>query len=403
MELRRGGWGQLPRAMNKKLTCGHRSSGGCFLWAGRLIAAGALSLNVLGLWAQTSTPSDAAQDSQPIQKRAALSQADISRIRSKADAGDAAAQVELGRAYRDGNGVAQNDQLAAEWYRRAADQGDAAAQNEVGNLYRLGRGVSQNKEEAVRWYAKAAKNGNAIGMFNLGTCYYNGDGVPPDEFTAYAWFLLAQDGGDKAADDAVQRSSAPMSPKEKADAFIQIAQWYEEGKELPHDDAKSLRWLQMAAPLTPQAKVRLATHLVNEPQPEKYYGAALDACKKAAEEKYPPGVFCVGYMYRKGWGVPQDAAEALKWYAKAAAYNNPAALMESAQMYATGDGTTVDRVQAFLLLLTATQIGVQGARQKATELFASMDKNEIKRVEGKLRGKRLDPKKVLALFKAPQS
>src|SRR5512142_2642823 len=74
----------------------------------------------------------------------------IAEIRSKAEAGNAQAQVVLGQAYEEGNGVAKNEVTAAKWYRKAAEQGNAEGQNNLGIMYRMGSGVDQDKAEAVR-------------------------------------------------------------------------------------------------------------------------------------------------------------------------------------------------------------------------------------------------------------
>jgi len=44
-------------------------------------------------------------------------------------------------------------------YLNAAEQGYVPAQNNVGRMYRKGLGVKQNNREAVSWYRKAAKQG----------------------------------------------------------------------------------------------------------------------------------------------------------------------------------------------------------------------------------------------------
>lgn len=123
-----------------------------------------------------------------------LSSPDISQIQTKAELGDSAAQRLLGFAYRDGNGVSQNDALAVKWLRMAADQGDATAANDLGIMYSLGQGVERNKDEAFRLYLQAAKHGYAKAMFNVGASYYNGEGVATDDTASYAWFLLAPRG-----------------------------------------------------------------------------------------------------------------------------------------------------------------------------------------------------------------
>jgi len=61
-----------------------------------------------------------------------------------AEQGDAAAQFNLGKMYRKGQGVSLDYAEAMKWYRLAADQGRAAAQNNLGGMYAEGRGVLQD-------------------------------------------------------------------------------------------------------------------------------------------------------------------------------------------------------------------------------------------------------------------
>src|SRR5438105_6380780 len=75
---------------------------------------------------------------------------EMSDLQKKAESGDAKAQLELGKAYEKGDGVQQNEEIAAGWIRKAAEQGNAAAQNELGIMYRTGTGVNKDKEEAVK-------------------------------------------------------------------------------------------------------------------------------------------------------------------------------------------------------------------------------------------------------------
>jgi hypothetical protein len=76
-------------------------------------------------------------------------QASVSDLIQRAGEGDPAAQVELGRAYEDGTGVAQDDAKAVEWFPKAAEQGNSQAQNSLGVMYALGRGVERNRGGAL--------------------------------------------------------------------------------------------------------------------------------------------------------------------------------------------------------------------------------------------------------------
>ncbi|MDX1251456.1 MAG: sel1 repeat family protein [Gammaproteobacteria bacterium] len=51
-------------------------------------------------------------------------------------------------------------------------------------------------------------------------------------------------------------------------------------------------------------------------------------------------------MYLLGRGVPKDAAEAVKWYRKAAEQGITAARINLGNMYADGRGVPKDEVQA---------------------------------------------------------
>ena len=105
-----------------------------------------------------------------------------------ADAGDRAAQHNLGVYYAVGQGDYAE---AGSWFRRAADQGLADAQFNLGVLYASGRGVPQDYREAAMWYRKAASQGHPLAQLNLGAIYANGQGIPRDYVEAHKWFNLA--------------------------------------------------------------------------------------------------------------------------------------------------------------------------------------------------------------------
>jgi hypothetical protein len=84
----------------------------------------------------------------------------------------------------EGQGVPQDDAVAASWYRKAADQGDAHSQLNLGLMYDKGQGVPQDHAAAVSWYRKAADQGDASAQFNLALMYDKGQGVPQDRAVA---------------------------------------------------------------------------------------------------------------------------------------------------------------------------------------------------------------------------
>lgn len=148
-----------------------------------------------------------------------------------AEGGDVEAQFNLGKMYRDGQGVEQSNEEAAKWFRKAAEQGDLEAQVELakryfvldnleeaekwfvkaaeqgdadiqcdlGLRYRIGYGVRQSDKEAVKWYRKAAEQGDADAQRHLGWMYENGLGVPQSDYDAADWYILAAEQGDEDA------------------------------------------------------------------------------------------------------------------------------------------------------------------------------------------------------------
>ena len=72
-----------------------------------------------------------------------------------------------------------------------AERGYARAQTLLGFMYATGEGVPQNFDAAAYWYRHAAEQGDPTGQSLLGLIYDKGQGVPLDEVAAYKWLDLA--------------------------------------------------------------------------------------------------------------------------------------------------------------------------------------------------------------------
>jgi len=73
-----------------------------------------------------------------------------------AEAGDSRAQYQLALMYYRGEGLPQDYEKAALWYRRAAERGDVDAQLNLGLMFAQGIGVNQSFFEAFKWFELAA-------------------------------------------------------------------------------------------------------------------------------------------------------------------------------------------------------------------------------------------------------
>lgn len=126
-------------------------------------------------------------------------QADIVRLKAKAELGDANAQRQLGWSYQIGNGVPKDLAEALKWYRKSAVQGYSSAQNDVGKFYENGWVVAQDYVEAMKWYVLSANQGLSYGQHNLALLFYGGQGTPKDYVEAAKWFSKAAEQGHSTA------------------------------------------------------------------------------------------------------------------------------------------------------------------------------------------------------------
>ena len=338
-----------------------------------------LVLGVATAIAQDSPPPAGTLTQQPSGKPSPLTASEISQLEAKAEAGDAIAQTELGKAYQNGDGVPQNDALALKWLRKAADQGHAAAENDLGIAYRMGNGVERDKAEAVRWYHKAAKQGNSRAMFNLGAAYYNGDGVEEDPVASYAWFLLAHEVGNPASDDALRRASSERDTSART-AFMKIGEMYEAGDELPKNPGEALKWYRKAADDgDQQAALKVATLLLasGRTTTEAEYAEIRQRCGDAAKRNFSPGAYCMVLIYRRGIGTAKDPTEAAKWLSRAADLGYPRAALELGEAYWKGAAVKPDVVTAYMWIWLAFNAKEPGSEQVEQDLRKELSAKQL--------------------------
>ena len=162
----------------------------------------------------------------------------IEEVKAKAEAGDAESEMELGRRYHKGEGVAKDPVEAVKWYRKAAEQNFAPAQYNLGLCYEQGVAKDEREElfpvfggepiEAVKWYRKAAEQNYAPAQNNLGLCYENGKGVEANRVEAAKWYRKAAEQND-------------------VDAQYNLGMCYERAEAGTEDWAEVYKWLSLAA------------------------------------------------------------------------------------------------------------------------------------------------------------
>ena len=98
------------------------------------------------------------------------------------------------------------------------------------------------------------------------------------------------------------------------------------------------------------------------------YAEARKWYRKASQQGLPKAQYNLGGMYYNGYGVPQDYAEAGRWYSKAAKQGDAEAQFSLGIMYYWGQSVPQDYVQAHLgFILAASRLPPGKDRDKAVE------------------------------------
>ncbi|HNV68484.1 MAG TPA: tetratricopeptide repeat protein [Candidatus Ozemobacteraceae bacterium] len=128
------------------------------------------------------TPATPARESPP---------AELSTLRTRAEAGNPDDQLTLGLALLDKRFGVDDPVEGAIWITKAASQNHFEARTVLGRLKRDGRGVPRNYFEAVRHFRAAADAGYQKARIELGMMYALGQGVHQDALEAYTLLCLA--------------------------------------------------------------------------------------------------------------------------------------------------------------------------------------------------------------------
>jgi hypothetical protein len=273
---------------------------------------------------------------------------DIAALRIKAEAGDAEAEFNLGRALGDTKETTE----AIKWFRKAADQGYPFAEARLGMVYATGSGVDsglkQDIPEGLKWLRKAAEQDAGLAEFlgmQLSGVMGDKSRLPKDPSEALKWTRRAAEQG-------------------KAFSQSSLGEMYLNGEGAPPDKAEAAKWI-----------------------------------RKAAEQGDAHAEVDLGLMYKEGVGVEKDLAEAAKWIRMAANQGNATAQNSMGVMYMQGNGVLKDEVEGLawynLAALSGDENSVKNranverrlgqqatlaAQQRSKELLAEIDAAKAKKL-----------------------
>lgn len=122
-----------------------------------------------------------------------------------ADAGNAAAQWELGMMLLNGRGGPADAVGARRQVRRSAEAGYVNGQISYAVMLALGQGGPTDEPEARVWYQRAAEQGSAHALRGLGAMLLVGQGGAADPILGMAYIELAAEAGDEMAGVLMER------------------------------------------------------------------------------------------------------------------------------------------------------------------------------------------------------
>jgi len=100
-------------------------------------------------------------------------------------------------------------------------------------------------------------------------------------------------------------------------------------------------------------------------------GSPLEDVRTCAEQGYAEAQVQLGYVYARGDGVPEDDAEALRWYRLAAEQGYANAQVTLGYVYARGDDVAEDDAEAVRWYRLAAEQGDMTAQLRLGFMYAN--------------------------------
>lgn len=264
----------------------------------------------------------------------------------------------------------KNYTSAEQWYDKAAAAGNKWGYTNKAELYRDGEGHSADFNKYIELCQKEVDAlHDTHGYYQIGSSYMKGIGVEKDEELAEEWFakygaegykdmasVYLELGGVENADKAIK---CYLKAVELGDnnAYKKIGDIFENGSgNVDKDYKKAITWYTKALEASPNDG-SIMQNIGYCYDMQKDYVNSITWYKKAAEANNALACYCLGYAYKHGEGVSENANEACKWYEKAVQCGNNAALEYAADCYATGNGCAVNSEKARKYALKAFQNG----------------------------------------------
>lgn len=295
-----------------------------------------------------------------------------------AEAGDPQGMYCVATLRLNGEGIAQSDVLAMEWYQKAADLDHADSLNILADAcYSGSYGMPVDLEMAFSYYLRSARQYSTEGMFGAAYMYNNGLGVDQDAEKALEWYqkaamlgdvrsmhnlaLMYEDGTACTADPGFSVELLKYAAQmDHVPAILALGLGHLYGYyQLPVDPAAAFTWYQKAADLgNAEGMCRLAALYAAGSGVEQDRAKAAQLYQQSADLGDAEAQFQLGILYWNGDQVEQNTEKAISLYQQAAGQNHGHALKFMGDLYAQGNQVEANAETARDYYLRAQQAGV---------------------------------------------
>jgi TPR repeat protein len=280
----------------------------------------------------------------------------------------APAQYQLGKSFEQGNlGLSKDLERAVKWMRLASSQALPESFYALGTYYLAGQGVAENEAKAVEWFQRGAKQANEDCIHIVANHFNEWSHYLTDQTPYLDYFIAKAESGD-------------------ADAQLMLGQIYR------GDDADDQRlkeaviWLAKAAEQgNTEANKLLVDHYLNGKGVPKNRELALQHCENVA---LTGDVACqeqLAGMYAES-GTEDDLKASLNWYLQAAKQGRQGAQIKCIFIYGKGTGVPPNRAEAYAWALVVGQNGKKAYERSLEPILTVEEKMKaMKRYRALLR------------------
>ena len=312
---------------------------------------------------------------------------DVDSVRKRAEAGDPAAQRNLGFRYSQGVDVEKDEKKAFEWTKKAALQEDPKAMLNLAGDFAKGSGTAKNATAAVAWYRKAAvafldlaKKGEKLDLRPLvliGQELIEDESLDAPDVGMMFLGIAAKCGDAEAMRLAGEQFAIGKTVGQNYDAALLLLQ-----KASLHGDKKAetiigrihdVAFRRLLRELSDKAdagdkEAASKRDKVLELHKQGLLGRHICLTESNALLGYAPSQADLGFAYMRGRSVVQDKAKGVEWLRKAAGQREYRAMLWLGTAYERGDGVAKDDWRACDLWRRSHELGWDPATEKLHSL-----------------------------------